>query len=290
MCSGRQAAAASVALAVILSVASVSSSPVHPDLENFKKRIRYEAVPGADAPSGVALDWSLLPGVLAQATRGMTLEISSTSVVEGGLGRAAWIWKGPANDLAVTVHVSGIGPRRAREKLLESASATMMVTIPYEAGPKGLGDLSIRNLGATLWHVFWVFQNVLVELDSEGGRTPIEPVARTIESLMESHIVERLSVHLPALIGFEASRSRVSVGQSMILHVRSSTPGESLLLDSREVDGHHFRFDGVAGLDQTYTAESVGSATFEARVADRRTLLSPALSPVIVEVLAPRSP
>jgi hypothetical protein len=286
-----RALATVVVLAVVFWGAdSMPSDPIHPDLDNFKKRIRYDALVGTDAPSGVVVDWGLVPSVLSKTVQGMKLEISSSSVTEPGLAQASWIWKDDAKDLAVAVQVSGTGPRRAREKLLAAASATMMVTIPYEPGPRGLGDLSVRNLGEPLRHVYWVFHNVLVEVESEGGHTPVEPVARAIETLMESHVVLGLAEHLPPIEQVEPSRSRVTVGQSVTFHIRTRAAGDSLIVASHEVGGPHFTFRSATGLEQTYTADSVGRATFEPRIADRKTLLSPALSPVVVEVVGAGSP
>jgi hypothetical protein len=260
-------------------------------VENFKTRVGFSKLANLRGLDGVNANWDDLPKFLASDVKPLQLDAAKVYGLEPGLTEAAWRWKPKKGEteLTVSVFVSGTGAARAQEKLLSLASATMMVKIPYEPGPAGLGDLSVRSLKPPSDVVMWVYRNVCVHVDNQRSGRAAEPVARAIQRFMEAHRVPRLADHLPKIDRVDVSAKQVHVGDETRVSIvlGKGTAPVSVRTDFNEIGDHKLEVLSIQPLAAAYRAKEPGQARVDVPVFDRRTLLSPALS-VAIEVLPAR--
>lgn len=259
-------------------------------LEEFKKRIGFSELEAATGPEGVVAPWDGLPGQLASVLKQLRLRSWGAGAVESGLADGRWTWAATKDQtaLSVTVFVFGTGHAQAHAKLLSRASETTLLTIPYELGPSGLGDLSIRSFKPPSQVVMWVYCNVFVEVDNDRSGLVVEPVTRAIQRFMEAHRVPDVASHLPA-VAVKVSTEKIHVGDvfQVSINLGKRTPSLSLMTDfGVSLDDRLERLSREP-LTATYKAKLSGQTRIEIPVADRKTLLSPALS-VTLNILPAR--
>jgi hypothetical protein len=257
-------------------------------IEDFKNRVGFSRLAGAHGLDGVVASWEELPKGLI-GIKGKRTDSGQAILLGSGLTKIKFIWQRGDEHFSVWVFVSGTGPARAQEKLLSLASENMMVKIPYDAGPPGLGDLSIQSLSPPAQVMMWVYRNVCVYVSNERSGREIEPMARAIQHFMEAHRVSRLGDHLPKVDRVDVSAEQIHVGDELKLSIilGKTTPLESVRTHFNEVGEHRLEVLSIQPLTATYRAKEPGQARIDIPVVDRKTLLSPPLS-VTIDILPAR--
>jgi hypothetical protein len=129
----------------------VTSMQLKSPLEDFKERIGFDEAPRPAADAVVVLDWNKPAEHLGLS--GWNPLRESVTVRSGEAMRMFEFGQGDGR-LRVEAY-AGESPERARQRLLELASMTMMRRIPFEKGP-AVGDLSCQSAemsdrGAIIW-------------------------------------------------------------------------------------------------------------------------------------------
>lgn len=265
-------------------------------IDEFKARVGFASLAAITGADGVAADWTELPRRLAPHIAGKRVDAMQIVPMAPGLAKTEMVWREGARQVDVSVFVSGTGPGAAHDQLLSLASATMMMKIPYQPGPEGLGDLSVRHLVPPGDRLMWVYRNVCVLIDNEGSGVDLEPVARTVQQFMRSHWVARLAPHLPALERIDVSPKQAHVGDEIRVAVTlaKTTPAASVETRIADVgeparEGSTYRLEVLSSqpLAAVYKAREPGRARVDVSVIDRKTLLSPPAS-INIDILAAR--
>jgi hypothetical protein len=253
----------------------------HPDFQDFKRRIGIATAPGIDAQDGVAADWTKLPAAIAKHLGGMRLRPGTAFPSEPGLAETSFSWSKARGSLSIEVWISGTGPRAARDRLLLAASATNMMKIPYQRGPEGLGDFAVQHAVPGSAAIYWTFRNACVHVRRDGPGSPsVEPIARAIQSFMERHLVPTISEHVPKAEAAGLFPRMIHVGDEVRLSVRlaKELPAESIMTHFVQDNERLLQEQHVELLSTTYSAEKLGRGHIDVLIADRKTLLSPALT------------
>jgi hypothetical protein len=259
-------------------------------IERYKSRIGFSKLAALGGPDGVRADWEDLPHALTAELK--DLELDWTEVSPAGLGRARseWGWTQQGKQvLHLKVIVFGTGVAAAQQGLLEMSSQTMMVEIPYEAGPAGLGDLAVQGRKAPSLVVMWVFRNVCVHIDNATSGFAIEPFARAVQAFMNAHRVPRIAEHLPRISAIDVAPKKIHVGDDLKVSIVLSpdTHPASVVTDFTEVGELKLQRLAREPMTASYRAEHAGQAQVDIAVVDRKTLLSPPLS-ITIDVLPAR--
>ncbi len=258
------------------------------EIDDFKNRIGFSKLTDVDPFKGVRASWGQLPIVLAPQLPGLKLSSAKTYPIAPGLAEGSWTWKRGDSTFSVSAFVSGTGATRARDQLVSLATNTMMVKIPYDKGPVDLGDLSIQDSVAPVEQIIWVSHNVCVLVRDDGTGTRVEPVARSIQRLMETHLVDRLADHVPRFESVKASPKKVHVGSTLEVSVvlGSGTSIDNVSIAFTQDEPKLLEQMERRPLSTTYRARKAGQTQVGVSIVDRKTMLSPDIA-VTVDILPP---
>lgn len=261
--------------------------PDHPQIEEFKTRVGFDAAP-APGPEGAGLvvEWPDPLGLAYFRQGDWQLVSRSLWAHAPGIAKAYWVLRSGEAMVKIEIAVSSRGAGAARSHLLEMASNTMAVTIPYGPGPEEVGDICIQSRELPQLHtLMWVYQNIFVQLSREEGSSLL-PLAHELQALLEEQSVEDLSARVPRLAGFEISAERVPLGDSLEARARVA-PEVSPRVRIQVMDPErHLVAISDEGTKVMLRAESVGATEVVAMVVDRATLLS-SFEALPVEVYEP---
>jgi hypothetical protein len=223
----------------------------HPALAAFATAIDLDGrLAREDDRLAVVLRWPDLD--TAPGTAGFSAPDRTLRWEDGGVVRTSVVRRG-AEKLKLSVFVAETDPAQAARRLRRTLGATMMVEIPYQAGPAGLGTVSLQGreqpgLAADTPGqrvLLWVYGHQFFALNGESTAVALEPIARWLQAAAESGLRSRherdaarprlsanagvpfaaargsaLAVHAPAGLRIEVDR------ESINLHIAGVTPDE----------------------------------------------------------------
>ena len=248
-------------------------------IDKFKALIRYdEKLPADDPDRGVVLSWP--------DPRNWQIAADTTIVNRDTVLRKWDLVRGD-QALTATMFVSSAGPGPAAQYLLEVASNTMMLEIPYKPGPEGLGDLAVEHANPNIQDLIWVFRNVCVRIEERDRILDASAVARWLQKEMEGQVVAKVSEHRPQIEEVRVSSQRVRVGETFTVEVAPAA-GEvpKQLLVELEQEGDALDLVAENGLTLQLAGQKVGRAGAQVVVADAETLLCTTRS-IRVDVVEP---
>jgi len=199
----------------------------------------------------------------------------SSAILLPGLAARAWtLEKGDAT-LEIEFIVSTIGDQGARDQLLEVATRTMMMEIPYGPGPSDLGDIAIATAEDEDSHsLAWAFHNVCVTVSREEG-PDLLPLAREVHAFLRDQPIVTLAQRMPPIHDLEASSSRISIGESVEARILATEAMDEsrFLVSFIDPDGF-LKLKSDSGATAVLEGVTAGRAVLHGVVADQATLLS----------------
>lgn len=248
----------------------------NPILE-FKKEIGFDhIIETGGANSGVIVDWFKPATWDFFVDKNWKLEDTDFYHWRSG-AEGNWIFEKGHETIELEIFVSSLGIEPARQKLIDIASATTMLEIPYKKSARPIGTLSVNTPGDQGGIYIWVFRNICFRLDGRETNENIEVFARGIQTIAEKGEVKDLASHFPQIESVEVYPPAAKV---------DSTFSVRTILDAGidfDINRYSFEFrydeENLAleydeGNAATFTALRAGTAKITVHVVDRNTLLS----------------
>jgi hypothetical protein len=243
-------------------------------VEEYRRLIGLDALPGETSEQGVVLDWNTLTAAVSAELTDLRERSATVSLLAPGLVQGRWRWKRGDLRFDLEATVSGSGPRAAREFLLWQATNCSRYPIPYERVASGPGDIALIGLERPADTIKWAYRNVSLWLDTgHTHQTGVEALAHIIQRVMERHVVARLVAYLPRPESVEVSPQRIRVGETTAVTIRGTFP-PSVFSEIRSI-GPRLRSEASSPQAETFRAAAPGRADIEVMIADEDTLLSP---------------
>ena len=254
-------------------------------IQSFKQEIGYEkALQSISPDSGIMMDWP-------ESTQLSELELAedwqmrgdSVYLRAGGASRE-WVLENSEQEIAIRVFVSSTGPETAWRRLLDIASNTMMVDIPFQKSRKKLGDLAVVSKGERVNAVLWVYSNVCIYIERNDSDFDILSLAGALQSIMERHLITPLREHLPKIKRIELSSPQVKLGQPVFITIVPEPDSEPkrLMIDF-DMSGNSLGAVSQDDLVLEFVAEEPGDSTVTIGIVDQYNLLSVSV-PVKIKV------
>ncbi len=260
-------------------------------VREFKERIEFDNAGAAERSGrGVVAPWPDCLALLSLEGKGWGCESDRVSLLAGPgvVTRHCLLAKGQ-NKIELEIFVSSVGSGAAREHLLEIASRTMTVEIPYVLDSPGVGSRMVRHANSEVQDVIWFYYNLCGRIYVVEGAADVAPFAVQVQRMAEKHLVEQPLNQAPKIRQVSLSSKKIRVGELVRVEVglETGTDPKNLLFQLLEEAGS-LSLEEEGTTSWSFRGETPGLAEIQVRVADRRTLLS-ASSPVKVEVVAPEA-
>ena len=176
--------------------------------------------------------------------------------------------------IIVTVFVSCQGPEPARQFLLDTATQTTRMDIPYAKGPAGLGTLSVINSAAGAPSLIWCYRNVCFHVRGIDTQANVRDLATWLQSQAEAKVVDQVAQHLPAPQAINVSSRKSPVGAAVDLEVVPPAPDPDRYLLHLAYDKQMVDITSVNGLKLTLSGLRPGRTSITMCLFDRATVLS----------------
>lgn len=243
------------------------------EIARFRERVGLDRLilEGGD---GIAADWDRLEASLAPVLGSLEpLPAGSPVLLSPGVTSRSWQWEGGDRHVTVAVYVTPT-PAAAADKLVELVSVNMMATIPYEAGPEGLGDLAVRDTPEPAESLVWIYRNVCATVESLGADPAPGEIAARVQEFMAGYRVDDLAERTPR-VSASLSANRAPVGGEVTVTVDVRHDGPVLGPEVVELRPYRLEPGDSRGSEFTFTAAEPGESTLAVLAADAVTLLSP---------------
>ena len=247
-------------------------------VDEFKGRVGFSAIPTApDADRAVRLAWPNPAEIAPLAGAGWNTRADITSLAEPGEATRKWVLQKGAMTVSVEVFVSSAGPARARERLVELASATMTVEIPYVRAAQPVGELAVMIRNPRVQDLIWAYRNVCGHVRIDGTAPDGVAIQRALQAQMEGHLVDRVADQVPRLERAALSKSSLKVGETVRVELalaKGQDPG-ALRIEFTEVDAAgKLTLKSDDGTSAEFEALEAGRTIIRVAIVDRATLLS----------------
>ena len=262
---------------------SIMNEWLNSQIQSFKQEIGYEqALQSISPDSGIMIDWPE-PGKFPELAEDWQLRGDSVYLRQGGASRE-WVLEKGEQEIAISVFVSSTGPETAWLHLLDIASNTMMVNIPFQKSRENLGDLAVVSRGERVNAVLWVYSNVCISIERNDSDFDILSLAGALQSVMERHLITPLREHLPKIKRIELSSPQVKLGQPVFMTIvpEYDSDPKRLIIDY-DMSGNSLGAVSQDDLVLEFVAEEPGDSTVTIGIVDRNNLLSVSV-PVKVKV------
>ena len=247
-------------------------------VDEFKSRVGFSAIPmSPDTDRAVRLAWPNPAQIAPLAGGGWNTRAEITSPTEPGEATRKWVLQKGEATVSIEVFVSSAGSARARERLVELASATMTVEIPYVPAAQPMGDLAVMIRNRSVQDLIWAYRNVCGHVRIDGTAPDGVAIQRALQTQMEGHLVDRLAEHVPPVERAALSRTSVKVGETVRVELgfaQGQDPGALLIEYTEAVPGGMLSLRSDDGSSAEFEALAVGRATIRVAIVDRKTLLS----------------
>ena len=153
---------------------------------------------------------------------------------------------------------------------LLSRSRVTAENLPHVVGQRRISTLSPARRSKT---VFWLFQNVYVEL-CDTRDISVEPVACSLQGFMERHVSQHVSQSLPRIDKVTVSKAQLQVDEEVTVQVH---PKQSLAPQQWRVEiqpnPEELGLTEQSSASSTYRAVRPGKSTVEVWLSDLTFLL-----------------
>ena len=259
---------------------NAEGDPIH----KFKAQIGFDRIVEAGGPnSGVVVEWPKPDTCPTLAGTGWSLESVDVEPRDSG-AEGEWILKKGNETILLRIFVSCMGPAPARQQLIDIATATMMMEIPFKKSAHPIGTLSVTVPGAEDGIYIWIFRNICFYARGIDTNADIEAFAGWIQLIAESGVVEDLHSHLPRIKSVKIDPPVVNVDGAFsvqgILDAGSNLDVTRYSFDFRHDEQALGLEDDEANVAR-FTARMSGDANITVHVVDRKTLLSNWLTAVV---------
>lgn len=259
-------------------------------LKKFKSLIGFEQTPRiGDSDKGVVLDWPS-PREWGQLKEGAWQIEGDTIRIHKGAVDRNWNLSMDEESISIEVFVSSAGPDLARQHLLEIASNTTMMEIPFTKGPEDLGHLAIQEIDPQPQYFVWTFYNLCFKIMQDNNTTDVLNLARWIQKHVDGYVKDNISQYRPKITKVELSSKQISVGETVTVQVQpaATEDTERLLVELANASDH---LDCTLQEDLSLCFEGLkpGKAEIHLILADKKNLLSTS-AVVSVEVLGSKEP
>ena len=245
---------------------------------SFKSQIRWSSLPDPSLPEGWVLLKSIQPFSLPILNEeGWEIFNHFVIPLQPGLVQESWSFKQQDNAITLEIVVSSLGYALAQQYLLDVASATMMVQIPYRLSEIPLGDKAIVAPDSPVSRqVIWVYKNVCAKVDINSTEIPeIFPLASGLQRYFEENIVPELQDHLPKVNLNSRVPKRLELGKTLTIKIRKDEdiPAKDLLIYPT-TKGNNLEIIDQNPVKVTVQAKNIGWDEISIGVIDQGTLLS----------------
>lgn len=254
-------------------------------LKKFKSLIGYEQASRiGDLEKGVVLDWPSARewGQLKEGA--WQIEGDTIRIHKGTVDRN-WVLSMGEENISIEVFVSSAGPDLARQHLLEIASNTTMMEIPFIKGPEDLGHLAIQEIDPQPQYFVWIFHNICFKIMQDNNTIDVLSLARWIQKYADGHVKDNISQYKPKIANIELSSKQISVGEILTVKVQPATSEHLDRLLVELADTSDFLDCTLQeGLSLNFEGLEPGLAEIHLVMADTKNLLSTSVV-VPIEVL-----
>ncbi len=234
-----------------------------------------------DDTQGVVADWS--NSSVWPVFKGSDWQIDkSPSIYKNSTGTSQeWYHRKGKETLEIEIMVSSTGNKAAFDRLIEHASNTTMMEIPYNKAT-GLGDLYINFVHVHNRTHIWIYRNICFMIDHtfEGVKNPgldSNILAKEIQKYAEEHLVTNIPAYYPKIVRAEISQPKIHVGDSFraTLIMADKTSMDNYVIESR-ISGNlgNMSREGVPVNAKAVKAVEPGTGEVTFSVIDKKTLLS----------------
>jgi len=246
-------------------------------IEKFKTEIGFDTITEAGGEdSGVAVAWPKPDTCPALSGKGWVLESFDVEPRDKG-AEGEWILKKSDETILLRIFVSGMGVGPARQKLLDIASTTMMMDIPFKKSPKQIGTLSVTLPGAKDGFYVWIFRNTCFYVRGIDTVADVETFAEWVQSIAASGVVDDLNGHLPPVKSVAVDPPVVHVGEGFsvkaVLDAGENVDETRYVFDFQS-DEQLLELEDAEENVARFVARMSGDADIVVHVVDQKTLLS----------------
>jgi hypothetical protein len=218
-----------VALAAATIVGGKRMAPTDAITE-FRNRIGLPVGALPPSPAGVvAADWSALTETLRNEHSEWVATAKAPLLAKPGIMSRDWMLQRGGDRVRVSVSVATAGFHAAIEEMIDNASQTMMMTIPFARKAGGPGDITLASVGtAGNNELLWVYRNVFVSVRSMSGQLDLKPIAGSIQQFARSHRTPSLNGAVPRITQIAPESRAVTVARTALLHLHVTAAPEIL--------------------------------------------------------------
>lgn len=242
--------------------------------ERFKERIGYqELLARLDPQQGVVAEWPDLARLVDLPDDWE--EVYDGVVFETGGAKRDWSYRRGEEELNVDLYVSSTGPEPALRRLVDIATNTMMMDIPYQPRSGLVGDLALTLGDGVPGWIAWVFANLCVRVETTNSDLDVFELAQAIQAFADRHVVPEVALHLPRVLGVAVVPTKPRVGERVTVRVVPAPDSDFSRFEAEfDIEGTSLSATAQDGLIFAFEAVAPGPTTLTVGVVDRETLLT----------------
>ena len=241
-------------------------------IDDFKKKIDYDSIVKAvDGNKSIVFqnvhpeNWSIISSL------GQKPAVDEVTVRESGISRE-WIYKQNEAMLIIEMFISATNHKVAMNRLLNDASATTMLVIPFKKCPYNLGDINVSIIDEDFYRILWTHYNVYYSVKYTGKGLDVEKLCREIQNDSTHFIVNDIEKYRPQFKEVIISSNQIKKDEMVSIQIlpaygeafkdqkKNSNINLSLtknwkadLLDLVDYTDFSFKFRGIAEGTETIT-------------------------------------
>lgn len=151
----------------------------------------------------------------------------------------------------------------ALKRFLSIGSLSSSSIFPYQRGPQDLGHYSAMSVLKSNCRYFWVYHNVVFDIDCRDTAVEIEKILHWLHRSAIDHTFQSLAGRLPSTSGISISSHRVNIRESVTIDIDLPSnvqafcfwDGDGLVMIDEAADC--FEFSAVEELTATVTIAAV---------------------------------
>lgn len=246
-------------------------------IQKFKKEIGFNELKNKRSTNtGVVVEWPSPDTCPILSNKGWNIESDDVEPLNEGI-EGEWILKKGDETILLRIFVSCTGIEHAHQRLIEIASATTMMTIPFKKCLRPIGTLSVYISAAENQTYIWIFNNVCFYVRGIDTGADIEAFANWIQSFAQKGAVEDLNSQKPQIDSIHVNPQSIYVNDIFSVRVDLAEVNQEKTIHYL----YDFNFDEqILELTDddlnkaTFKAMISGDTNISVHVADRKTLLS----------------